>query len=81
MSELKNLLELSHYAGNRWDLVQAGGGNTSVKINDIMYIKASGYLLAELNDDFGVAKVDLEKIKRIPQNNKVLNCNNKKKER
>lgn len=78
MNDLKNFIELSHYAGNRWDLVQAGGGNTSVKIDNIMYIKASGFLLAELNEDLGVAKVDLDKIKRITKDDKIVNAVNKK---
>ena len=78
MKDLKNFIELSHYAGNRWDLVQAGGGNTSVKIDNIMYIKASGFLLAELNEDFGVAQVDLDKIIRITKNDKIVNAVSKK---
>lgn len=79
MNELKNLIELSHYAGNRWDLVQAGGGNTSVKIDNVMYIKASGYLLAEINEEVGIAKVDLEKIQIIHKSDKIVNCVIKKK--
>jgi len=78
MNDFDNLIELSHYAGTRWDLVQAGGGNTSVKINNIMYIKASGYLLAEINENYGIAKVDLFKIKQISKNEKVLNAIDKK---
>ena len=39
---------ISRYCGERFDLVQAGGGNTSVKINDIMFIKASGFNLADI---------------------------------
>ena len=42
MIELKNFVEISKYAGERFDLVQAAGGNTSVKLkNSEMLIKAS----------------------------------------
>lgn len=39
---LDALVKMSKYAGQRFDLVQAGGGNTSVKFGNKMYIKASG---------------------------------------
>ena len=44
------LVEVSHWAGRRADLIQAGGGNTSVKSTDgrVMLLKASGYGLAEV---------------------------------
>ena len=34
MSEIKNFVEISKYAGERLDLVQAAGGNSSVKLNN-----------------------------------------------
>ena len=40
MDEIKKLIKLSKYAGMREDIIQAGGGNTSVKIdNEKMFIK------------------------------------------
>jgi len=44
------LVDISRWAGARPDLIQAGGGNTSVKSADSrsMYLKASGYALADL---------------------------------
>ena len=30
---IKDLIDISHYAGNRADYTQGGGGNTSVKTN------------------------------------------------
>jgi len=47
---VRELVDISHWAGRRLDLIQAGGGNTSVKSADgrRMYLKASGYGLAEL---------------------------------
>lgn len=72
MLEIKNLIEISKYAGMREDLIQAGGGNTSVKINDkMMYIKSSGYQLSEMNEKTGYSKIDYKKIKNffIQENN------------
>ena len=54
MNEIKNLIKLSKYAGMREDIVQAGGGNTSVKIDDkTMFIKSSGYQLSEMEENMG----------------------------
>ena len=61
--EIKNLIKLSKYAGMREDIIQAGGGNTSVKINDeIMFIKSSGYQLSEMEENVGYSKVNYKKI-------------------
>lgn len=52
-NEINNLKITSRYCGERFDLVQAGGGNTSVKVNDIMIIKASGYNLSDITENEG----------------------------
>lgn len=55
----RQLVNISRYAGMREDLVQAGGGNTSVKISDTeMLIKASGYQLADVTEESGYAVVN-----------------------
>ena len=47
----------------RFDFVQAGGGNTSEKINDTeMLVKSSGYSLSELSENKGISKVVYKKI-------------------
>jgi rhamnose utilization protein RhaD (predicted bifunctional aldolase and dehydrogenase) len=46
-SELQPLIELSARIGQNLDLVQAGGGNTSLKQNEILWVKASGKWLAD----------------------------------
>ena len=51
--ELINLKNISKYCGERFDLVQAGGGNTSVKIDEFMFIKASGYNLTNIDENNG----------------------------
>jgi len=43
----KDLKELSVFLGNNLDWVQGAGGNTSVKDNGILWVKASGYWLSE----------------------------------
>ena len=39
--ELKKLSNVSEYLGKNLDLIQGAGGNTSVKINDVLWVKAS----------------------------------------
>lgn len=58
-NDLMKLIEMSKYAGMREDLVQAAGGNSSVKVSDDkMIIKASGYQLSEINENEGYALVN-----------------------
>lgn len=66
MNELDALLELSYHTGCRFDYVQAGGGNTSVKTaNGELLIKASGYLLSEMNKEKGYSIVNNNKVLEI----------------
>ena len=56
---MKDLCEISRYAGMREDLVQAGGGNSAFKIApEKMAIKASGYQLADITETDGFALVN-----------------------
>ena len=41
--------KISKFAGERFDLVQAGGGNSSVKIGNWMFIKASGVNMTSID--------------------------------
>ena len=80
MSEVKDLVEISKYAGERFDLVQAGGGNSSVKLqNDEMLIKASGFLLSDLEENNGFSKVSTKKIAGIAINTNITDEPNKRK--
>ena len=69
MNELlltREFIELSRYAGMRFDLVQAGGGNTSVKLDGrTMLVKASGAHLSEIQESKGYVEVDYPEIVRI----------------
>jgi rhamnose utilization protein RhaD (predicted bifunctional aldolase and dehydrogenase) len=48
---LESLVELSARIGRDLDLVQAGGGNTSIKENGSLWVKASGKWLAHAAED------------------------------
>lgn len=79
MNEIKDLVEISKYAGERFDLVQAGGGNSSVKFdNDEMIIKASGFLLSDVNENSGYSRVKISQIADIVKNNQILNSEDKR---
>ena len=79
MNEVKDLVEISKYAGERFDLVQAGGGNSSVKFeNDEMIIKASGFLLSDVNESNGYSRVKTSQIANIVKNNQILNSEDKR---
>ena len=53
--EIKELIGISVHYGENKEYVIAGGGNTSYKDENTIWIKASGQSLAELNEDSLVA--------------------------
>ena len=56
---INDLIKISKYAGMREDLVQAGGGNSSVKPSeDKMLIKGMGIQLADIRKDSGYSTVN-----------------------
>lgn len=67
--ELVELIEISQAVGRDPDLVQGGGGNTSVKSADgtVMYIKTSGTLLADMNAERGWAQLSLPETLAVMQ--------------
>ncbi|MDQ1911643.1 class II aldolase/adducin family protein [Paenibacillus sp. GD4] len=70
---------MSKYAGERFDLIQAGGGNTSVKLNsEEMLIKASGFLLSDVEEDRGYVLVNNKKILKLFSNEELLEIDDKK---
>ncbi|MFA6450592.1 MAG: class II aldolase/adducin family protein [bacterium] len=59
-------VQMSKFAGERFDLIQAGGGNASVKIKDgLMLIKTSGCSMSEVRAEHGCAKVRHGLLKEI----------------
>jgi rhamnose utilization protein RhaD (predicted bifunctional aldolase and dehydrogenase) len=62
--EIKELIEISKFYGGNKDYVIAGGGNTSFKDGETIWIKASGQSLAELTED-GLVALSREKLHKI----------------
>ncbi len=52
---LKELIEISRFYGRNKDFTIASGGNTSVKNEDEMYVKASGFELGKIGEEGYVA--------------------------
>jgi NAD(P)-dependent dehydrogenase (short-subunit alcohol dehydrogenase family)/rhamnose utilization protein RhaD (predicted bifunctional aldolase and dehydrogenase) len=65
--EIKELIEISEYYGNNKDYVIAGGGNTSYKDDETIWIKASGQSLAEMTEE-GLVALNREKLHVISSN-------------
>ena len=61
MEAIKALIEMSHRYGADPEFVLAGGGNTSYKTDDILYIKGSGTALATINEN-GFVRMDRKKL-------------------
>lgn len=79
MKEINDLVEISKYAGERLDLVQAAGGNSSVKLdNGEMLIKASGFLLSDVNTQDGYSRVFTKPVAEIVKNREIINSANKR---
>ncbi len=63
-ASIQELIEISQFYGKQNDFVIAGGGNTSYKDDDHLYIKASGHSLANINED-GFAQLDRKVLQLI----------------
>ncbi|MDR0817814.1 MAG: class II aldolase/adducin family protein [Clostridiales Family XIII bacterium] len=61
MVDIKTLVSLSNKYGSDPDFVLAGGGNTSAKDDDFLYVKGSGTTLATITAD-GFVKMDRRKL-------------------
>jgi len=62
MKQLQDLIGISRYYGNQKDYTLAGGGNTSWKNDDYIWVKASGVSLADISED-GFVKLIRDKVK------------------
>lgn len=79
-NQLNCLKHMSKYCGERFDMVQAGGGNISVKSDDkLMFIKASGYNLTNVDETKGYVVVNneilLKDIKNKTINDDIVSYN------
>lgn len=63
---MKNLVKFSRHYGSNISLVAAGGGNTSMKENGVLYVKGSGSALATICEENFVA-LDINKLLEIPK--------------
>jgi NAD(P)-dependent dehydrogenase (short-subunit alcohol dehydrogenase family)/rhamnose utilization protein RhaD (predicted bifunctional aldolase and dehydrogenase) len=61
---ISDLIEISQYYGKQKDYVIAGGGNTSFKNEQYLWIKASGFSLATISEA-GFAKLDRSLLNQI----------------
>lgn len=62
--DLQELVNISRFYGRDKRYVIAGGGNTSMKTADRIWIKASGFALADITED-GFAMLDRSKLRKI----------------
>ncbi|MDW7690716.1 class II aldolase/adducin family protein [Flammeovirgaceae bacterium SG7u.111] len=64
MKQLNELVEISRFYGNNLDFTIGGGGNTSYKDQENIYVKASGIALGSISVD-GFAVLDRSKVRAI----------------
>jgi rhamnose utilization protein RhaD (predicted bifunctional aldolase and dehydrogenase)/NAD(P)-dependent dehydrogenase (short-subunit alcohol dehydrogenase family) len=62
--EIKELIEISKFYGCNKDFVIAGGGNTSFKDDETIWIKASGQALSDLDEE-GLVALNRQKLHKI----------------
>jgi rhamnose utilization protein RhaD (predicted bifunctional aldolase and dehydrogenase)/NAD(P)-dependent dehydrogenase (short-subunit alcohol dehydrogenase family) len=72
MKEIQQLIEISQFYGRDSRFVIAGGGNTSYKNEQKIWVKASGSSLASISED-GFAVLDRTKLNLIAVNNYSAN--------
>ncbi len=66
---LQGLKDISEELGSRNDFIQATGGNTSLKIDSTIWVKASGKSLKNSNSEEIFLPIDLEKASKIIRKN------------
>ncbi|WP_034413463.1 class II aldolase/adducin family protein [Candidatus Photodesmus blepharus] len=71
---MRKIVLASREIGSRLDLIQSGGGNTSVKIGNFIFIKRSGLNLSDIFDHTSFVPLSLTILK-----NELINLPNKKK--
>ncbi|HKM94250.1 MAG TPA: SDR family NAD(P)-dependent oxidoreductase [Prolixibacteraceae bacterium] len=64
---IQKLVEISQFYGKNKSMVIAGGGNTSYKTADKLWVKASGFALSTITEE-GFAILDRNKLARISEN-------------
>jgi len=64
--DIQELIDISRYYGKDTRYVIAGGGNTSMKMKDKLWVKASGFALSTITEE-GFAVLDRSKLAAISQ--------------
>ena len=64
MADLKDLIKISRHFGGDSDYLLAGGGNTSLKEDGILYVKASGFPLADITKK-GFVRMSMDALEEI----------------
>src|SRR5689334_20241070 len=73
MADLTPLLRLSAKLGRNLDLVQAGGGNTSLKDNETLWVKASGkWLVRALEEDMFLPVPQADILRSMEENREYV---------
>ena len=67
MKEIQELVEISQFYGKNSDYIIAGGGNTSFKTADRLWVKASGITLGDITEN-GFAVLDRTQLAQIAVN-------------
>ncbi|MEP3296540.1 MAG: class II aldolase/adducin family protein [Pseudoruegeria sp.] len=62
LADLDGLIAYSRKLGATPSMIQAAGGNTSIKASGTMWIKASGRWLGDINDQSGFVEMDVDRI-------------------
>ncbi len=62
--EIEDLIEISRFFGANKDYTLAGGGNTSYKNEEYIWVKASGSALATIDEE-GFAQLDRKEVQKI----------------
>lgn len=66
--KLDNLISISNNIGKNTAYIQGGGGNTSYKESNILYVKASGTLLKDMSINTGIAEITLNELNKYLEN-------------
>lgn len=65
--DIAALISISQFYGKNKAMVIAGGGNTSYKTDDKLWVKASGFALSTITEE-GFAVMDRKKLAKISEN-------------
>lgn len=78
MTHINELFQLAHFAGSRFDLIQAGGGNVSWKTPEgKLFIKVSGIALSEMKTVEQCAQLETSKVIAIMQDDVITSESDK----